>query len=331
MFDHIIGQEIPKKLLKNSLQNNRLPSSLLFYGPEGVGKRTMAFALSKILNCKNTDIQHSEFRYCEVCPSCKKINHRNHPDVRIIEPESKGKREIPINAIRELRREVMLTLYEGKKRIFLLLKADRMTTEASNAFLKTLEEPPPDTLFILTSTRPGFLLSTILSRCQKIRFSRLNPKDIEKELIERLGLREEKAKLLSRISNGTLGGVLNHENEEYLKFRESFSNFFFQIPEKSHLDVLDYVEEVDPHQILQFLFSFYRDLLLLKGENGEGFLENVDLLSSLRNLEKQLSLDEVISRIQELEIGWNSFYHFVNPQLILSTFLFRHLKSDETI
>src|SRR3972149_11488745 len=154
MFEEIIGQEIPKRLLLRSLQQNRLPSAFLFSGPNGVGKKTTALLFAKALNCKENQrtLLPSPFP-CGACSSCLKIDSKNHPDVRVIEPEPKGKREIPIEAIRELRREVVMKPFEGRKRIFLLFHSDHMSLEASNAFLKTLAEPPLDTLFILTSTR----------------------------------------------------------------------------------------------------------------------------------------------------------------------------------
>jgi DNA polymerase-3 subunit delta' len=346
LFDNILGQDFPKLILEKAIRKNRLPSAFLFLGPGGVGKKTTALTLAKVLNCKKGGIgeifntPNSEFKACGVCPACKKIDGGNHPDVRIIEPEIKGKKDIPIAAVRDLRREVTLKPFEGNKRIFLVLHADRMTPEASNAFLKTLEEPPLDTLLILTSTRPNFLLSTILSRCQKIRFRRLTSNDIERFLLDKCSVSEENSVLLSRLSGGSLGFALNLINEEYIEARKSFSLFFFQLPKMSHLDVLDFVEDQGSEETLRFLFSFYRDLLLLKigtslkpattkrDENGMEMIDNPDYITQLKDFTDSLSLEQILSRIGELETGWNALRRNVNTNLILSTILFQHLKSN---
>ena len=374
MFEEIIAQEIPKEILQKALQKKRLPSAFLFYGPDGIGKKTLSLLFAKALNCKETQkivdnpkkidneasrvhqsppesssgsnhqsqISHPQSGYpksqipCGVCSSCMKIDSRNHPDVRIIEPESKGKREISIEVIRELRREVGMKPFEGKKRIYLLFYVDRMSLEASNAFLKTLEEPPLDTLFILTSTRPNFLLPTILSRCQKIRFNRLNRKEVARALEDRFNASPEKAELLSRLSQGELGLAIELLRDEFFLSRGRFSDFFFDLPNKSHLEVLDFVEEQDALESVTFLFSLYRDLLLLKtssseGQNGDGIglIENPDILSHLKDLEETLSLEEILSRIEELERGWVALQGSVNPRLILSLFLFKHLQRND--
>lgn len=368
MFDEIIGQEIPKLLLQRTLKQNRLPSAFLFYGPEGVGKRTTALIFAKAVNCKE-----KQGDACGVCSSCKKITNENHPDIRVIRPEPSGKGElIPIDTVKAIRHEVSLRPFEGRKRLFLVIHSDRMKLEASNAFLKTLEEPPLDTLFILTSTRPDFLLPTILSRCQKIRFRRLTSAEVERALVERRGVlpnapTPENTRLLSRLSWGRLGFALNLMGEGFFEARKRFADFFFKLPSTTHLEVLDFIEDQESPEMLRFLFSIYRDLLLLKacseplvagppqaGEvttrllrrnaprndreqeekdrrgdgDGEGLVVNTDLLPRLKTFVETVSMEEILSRIQELETGWSAMHGSVNSRLILSTFLFQHLKTN---
>ena len=189
-FRDIRGHEKQIGILQNALARNRTPHAYLFCGMRGIGKKAAALAVAKAMNCKRGSRDA-----CDACPSCLKIDHRNHPDVVIIEPEGQF---IRIQAVRDLQDQMKFRPFEGGTRVFILVDADKMNSTAANALLKTLEEPNRNNLLILISPRPYQLPMTILSRCQMLRFSPLSRETVFQYLRERLSIAPEAANHASK-------------------------------------------------------------------------------------------------------------------------------------
>jgi len=158
-------------ILKENIRRNRIFSGYLFVGSDDIGKRVAAKTFAKAINCPTS-------KPCEECSSCRKINAGNHPDVFWVAPKG-ASGSIGIDEIRTVLKDANLKPYEARKKVFIIEAADAMNAAASNAFLKTLEEPPEDNVFILISRSEKALLSTIVSRCYIIRFSGGLPKLME--------------------------------------------------------------------------------------------------------------------------------------------------------
>ena len=163
----IRGQERALRLLARAAASRRLPHALLFAGPRGVGKRSAALAFARFLLCRAP----ADGDGCGRCPACRKFASHTHPDLTIVVPETAT---IKIEQIRGLQRTLAFPPLEGGLRVTLVLRAQTMAAAAANALLKTLEEPPPGNLLILTAEEDAPLLPTILSRCQVIPFSELD-------------------------------------------------------------------------------------------------------------------------------------------------------------
>jgi DNA polymerase III subunit delta' len=175
-FKNLTRQTQGVQLLQRSLARGRLGHAYLFTGDQLDELELLARTLAKTLNCQRPiKIDGAAIDCCDECLSCRKIENENHSDVHLIKPQSRS-RIIEIDIIRELIREVNLKPTEGGYKIAIISQADRMTNPASknaaaNAFLKTLEEPPPNSVLILLSTEPSRILETILSRCLRLNFS----------------------------------------------------------------------------------------------------------------------------------------------------------------
>jgi len=333
MFEEIIDQELAKRTLESRIRSNRLPSTLLFHGPDGVGKRTTALVLARALNCRE-----SELGYCGRCASCRAVGDLVHPNLRIIFPVKKAgelqglpqpdlydeQGTISIDMVRLLRRESSLTPYQEGKRVFIVLDAHRMKEEAQNAFLKLLEEPPADTILILTTSRPDALSPTILSRCQKIRFGRLPLSEIENSLVEKLGAERQRARLVASLSGGSLGraeSMLEVFAEEH---RSRVFDFALESAPKDDLDIMDlaqeFVNDGVVYQTLEVTESIYRDVLAVKMGAGKTVV-NADHENSLRLAAAGMTWEDIHGTILLVEEAAGYLARNVNPKLVLFNLL----------
>jgi len=177
----IRGHDAVVASLKRSLARGRFPHALLFVGPEGVGKRTFALKLAQALLCERA--AESDFEPCEACPSCLQVQAGNHPDVLQVE-RPPDKHDLPIAVIRDLCLDLGLKPMKGTRKVAIVNDADDLNDEAANAFLKTLEEPPPGSILVLIATSAEAQLETILSRCRVVRFDPLSETELTAVLLE---------------------------------------------------------------------------------------------------------------------------------------------------
>src|SRR6516225_9962915 len=171
-FRQITGHRPVLELLTRAVSRGSVPPTLIFSGPAGVGKRLAAVALAQALNCEErlgTDA-------CGKCSACTRIARGIHSDVLIIEPGETG--SIKVDQIREAIDRAAYRPFEGRRRIVIVDGADALVVEAQNALLKTLEEPPPSSVFVLVTSRPDLLLPTVLSRGHRLRFGALPESDV---------------------------------------------------------------------------------------------------------------------------------------------------------
>jgi DNA polymerase-3 subunit delta' len=217
-YTSVFGQERAKKMVRRALAAGRLPHAFLFRGPAGVGKKLFARGLAAALNCRNGGPETA----CGECSSCHKLKSGNHPDFLVIEPE---KDAIKIDQVREMSRAITYPPYESAYRVVVLRDVHAMQAAAANSLLKTLEEPPPGNILILTAETSREVLPTILSRCQIIPFLPLADAETF-ALLRRLlpDIDEETARLLARFSDGSPGrALIIHEHGLIDLLRRLFS------------------------------------------------------------------------------------------------------------
>ena len=215
MFSDIIGHDRPIGILKRAMANNALAHAYLFSGEQGIGKRLTALALAAALNCAAPGPAGG----CGACASCRKVAAGTHPDVHVLTPETD---EIKIDQVRQVQEELSLKAFEGMRKVLIVDGAEAMNEAAANAFLKTLEEPPGDSLIILVTALPRGLLATIRSRCQELQFQPLPRHLLAAVLREQRGLQEEDAWFLAALSRGSIGRALGMNAEEEREARERF-------------------------------------------------------------------------------------------------------------
>ncbi|MFC2161301.1 DNA polymerase III subunit delta' [Acidobacteriota bacterium] len=320
-FQDILGNTRVKTILAKAMQRSRVPHSLLFVGPEGVGKREMALVVAKALNClQKTDDS------CETCPSCVAINKKNFPDVMEILPE---KNVIKIDQVRELKSAAYLKPMVGKKRVFIIPDAERMNPEASNSILKILEEPPSFSHLILLTNNPYLILPTIKSRCQVLSFAPVFKEDIEKDLLKK-EYAAEQARVISMAVNGNLKYALSLDWEEFQEKRKKAMQVLFSLMRKEKAsEVLKeffsyrFKDKQEISKIFDFLASFCRDIILLKEEGDLSYIMNPDYEQDLREITGLLSLDQALDFLNKIDYSLYALQKNLNVNLLMSS-LFSH-------
>ncbi len=228
-FASLVGHQGPVQALRRAIERNRLPHAILLHGPSGVGKATCAGILAQALNCAAADHNNDA---CGTCVSCRKVARGLHPDVLWVEPLT-GKIRIAQVTLRKTSRtagpepphEPIVSWagyrpYEGTRRVVVIDNADAMTTQAQNALLKTLEEPPGSLLLLLVTARPGSLLPTIRSRCQPLRFQPLPLGLLRAHLEDAEGVPSDEARLRAALAPGSVGKAVSLDIEEYTTLRD---------------------------------------------------------------------------------------------------------------
>ena len=317
-FQDITGNARIKKILVKALQRNKVPNSLLFCGPEGVGKRETAMVLAKALNCRQKDDDA-----CEACSSCRAVNGGKFPDVIEVRPEENV---IKIEQMRELRSIAYLRPMVGRKRVFVVVDAEKMSEEAANSLLKILEEPPPFSHIILIAHNPFLILPTIKSRCQVLNFQPVSREDVERVLLGN-GYEREKAKILSLLVRGNLRQALSLEWEEVqAKRRAAYELFlsllnqenvasFLRAYTSSHRSLIK--EEWE--QVLEVLSSFCRDLILI-GENGRSqLLMNPDYEAEMRKAAGLVNREFLLDLLRKIEYIIFGMGKSLNMNLLVSS------------
>lgn len=316
-FNDIVGNPRIKKILRKALQRGRMPNSLLFCGPPGVGKIDLAHVVAKALNCLNL-----ENDACETCTSCTAINKGNFPDVMRIAAE----RDIlKIEQMRELKKAAYLKPMVGRKRVFIIDSAERMNPKAANSLLKILEEPPSFSYIILVTSYPYIILPTIKSRCQVLNFSPVSQEDIQSCLLQR-EYTKEKAKILSLLVRGNLKQAINMEWDEIRLQREEAWELFDSLIRKEPSAA--YFKEAssqnrktfgaDLRPQLELMTSFARDLVLLIEKADPMLLLNPDFESRLQDLVSSVPLEQILALLGLIEKMLLSLQKNINIKLLMS-------------
>lgn len=308
MFEEIIDQDKAITRLLSMFRKDTMPHALLFSGIEGIGKRLTAHALAMTLNCSKsggarnqaadqTDI--TTLFPCGQCRSCHKITAGVHPDILHVAPSGNM---IKIAQIRELGTRLVIRPNEARMRVVIIDDAHTMNAESANALLKSLEEPPAGTMFVLITHQASDLLPTILSRCQQIPFNPMSRKSIETRLIEQ-GTTPETATVLASMADGSLGRAMalsraDSRGGAFSKNRQWIAGELDALAEGSLLTSLLFAEKLaskkdDALQSLDFMTSLIRDLVIYKFSPDK--ILNRDLVPVIDGLSRRFSIPSLLS------------------------------------
>jgi DNA polymerase III subunit delta' len=207
-FSLLAGHRRQATLLSQAVARGTLPPTLLFDGPDGTGKHYVAQAVAAVLNCLSPvhDVDGFPLDACQTCRSCDRVARRVHTDVIALAPDERG--TIRIDAVREVLERTAFRPFEGRRRVVIIRDADTLQPQAQNALLKSLEEPPPTTIFVLTTAVSGLLLPTVRSRCMRLRLSRLAEADVAAVLVRDHEYSPDAARSAAAIADGSVAQAL---------------------------------------------------------------------------------------------------------------------------
>ncbi len=324
-FSDIIGQDHVVKTLKNAIKNDNISHAYLFSGPRGTGKTSMARLLAKAVNCSEEKTSEP----CNKCASCKEITNGNAVD--LIEIDAASHRGI--DEIRQLREGIKFSPNSLKYKVYIIDESHQLTKGAANALLKTLEEAPSHAIFILATTEPQKMLPTIISRCQRFDFRKLNFEEIIKKL--KIILKKEKIKSdersLELIASAAGGSFRDAESllDQMLTFTEDelreedvknllglvetqyISEFVSLIIKGNRLSAVEYLEKmykegVNLEEFHSSLLEYLRQLMAVSMIDESSKNENSSVISSLKvnfTKEEMERLKEQAQKLETKEIG----------------------------
>ena len=318
----IIGHDWAVNLLAEHVAQRRERHAYLITGPSGVGRRTLALRFAQALNCNQPPIPGQA---CRKCATCKRIEQMQHPDLTVVEAEQEGA-TLKIDQIRELQHSLSLAPYEARYRVALLLRFEEAHISAANAMLKTLEEPPPQVVVILTARSAESLLPTIVSRAEMIKLRPLSIDETAQGLQAIRGVPRELSEKLAHISDGRPGYALRlYEDPRLLEQRSAWLDELMSMLAASRGDRFAFAREVVDNKErlqaeLQVWLTFWRDVLLcVTGVSGT--ITNLDYADQIQELAEGTDLYSAQSWVKAIERTMEQVEHNVNLRLAFEVLL----------
>ena len=313
-----IGHEWAVAMLARAAQTQPA-HAYLFTGPSHIGKMTLACDFARALNCEGDDPP------CGVCRVCVQIGASRHPDFHLVQRQP-DKSEILVEQLRELQNDLTFKPYEARWRVAVIENAQEANVSAANSFLKTLEEPGPQVVIVLTAPNPEAVIPTIRSRCQIMPLRTLPLGQVEQALGDVFHVAPEPAQLLSRLSVGRIGWAISaSQDEEVLSQRTARLQEMLGLLPQSRAARIEQAgrltrteNEVGP--LLELWLSWWRDLLLVKGGCAEAIV-NVDLRERLCRDAESLELSAIRKTIEAIQSARRQIGQNVNPRLALEVML----------
>jgi DNA polymerase-3 subunit delta' len=325
-FRHLAGHRVLLDLVARAAARGSLPPSLIFAGPDGVGKRLAALSLAQLFNCTSVAAEpDGELApdACGNCSACRRIARGVHADVLVVEPGDTG--SIKVDQVRAAIERTAYRPFEGRRRVVIVDDADAMEAPPQNALLKTLEEPPAASTFVLVTSRPDVLLPTVRSRCQRIRFGPISPAEIASVLMRDHGFEEREAHAAATAAEGSIGRALEGDSEAYVGARDAAEAMLKMAAQAAtpaqRLAAAralggDKVDRDELGRRLRLVASMLRDIGVLLSHADERSLANGDLKPVLARLLPAFDADRALDAFAAVDRALQALDRNASPKIV---------------
>ena len=324
---NITGHDWAVETLRSSIIHNRVGHAWLFTGPAQVGRTHLATLFAQALNCES---DYPENRPCGICRKCKLIASGRHPDLIVVEPTmgNRGNETLKIDQIRELQQDLNRTAMEGPFKIAIVKRFDAANPAAANAFLKTLEEPPPNVVLILTASESDSLLPTINSRCRSINLRPVPQSVIQDHLETKMGVPTDRSRIVAHLANGRIGWAITAaEDEAALGTYTSKTDQLNDILKMSRVDRFKLSEKLSStpenlHDLLKTWLGWWRDALILaKGQDDLSQIINIHDIDNLQQTAGRLSPEKITKNLKQTDQSLTWLDQNANVRLLVENLL----------
>lgn len=301
-FDDILGHEQIKEHLKNAIKEHKVSHAYIFSGEAGLGKKSLANAFALTLLCEKGRITP-----CMECPSCKRVISGNHPDLIYVKHEKKA--SIGVDEVRfQINNTVQIKPYSSLYKIYIIDEAEKLTVEAQNALLKTIEEPPSYAVILLLAANAEAFLPTILSRCVKLKLKPLQEMTVQAYLQDRMKIPEAYAMIYASFTCGNLGKAISIASSD--EFKELYREMLYLLVNVQDMEISEFLEYIhklkdkdyDISECLDFIQMWYRDILLYKVTNDINLLifkEEYHKINSISQKSSYYGLNKIMESIDK--------------------------------
>lgn len=322
-FSEILGQKLGKDLLCSQVAKGTPGHAYIFSGEKGSGKKMLAEAFAAALQCE--DMTPGRTEACGVCKNCHQAMNHNHPDIIYIGHEKPN--TIGVDDIRTgLVGTMDIKPYSGKYKIYIVDEAEKISLQAQNAMLKTIEEPPEYGVVILLTANEGVFLPTIMSRCTKIAMKPVENRLVEKLLMEQGKTVDYEARIIAAYAQGNVGKALSLSMSDEFKERKELVLSIVKRPQRPYYEMISIEnslreDKANIKEYLELMTLWYKDVLLLKSTGREEYITFKDEIYSLKNNAESMSYAGISAVIKEIEKASRYMSGNVNFELVIDRLL----------
>jgi DNA polymerase-3 subunit delta' len=314
-FEEIIGHDEIVNHLQNAMKTGKISHSYIFEGEEGIGKKLIANTFAKTLFCEENTMTP-----CNRCSSCIKYDSGNHPDVVYVTQTKKT--GISVSDIREqINSDINTKPYQYPYKIYIVNNADKMTVQAQNALLKTIEEPPSYAIIILIAQNSNLFLQTIISRCIVLRLKQVAQDSMMNYLTNVEQLSKEKANIYTSFARGNIGKAIQLiKSEEFSEIRDLIIHTIDDLNANNEFEIIEKAVAFEAYKeqlelVFDILVTWLRDLLVIQQMEDERYIIHRDQVETIKKQGKLLSRSKIIHLINNIESTRQSLKVNVNSRL----------------
>lgn len=316
-FQDILGHDTIKEHFQKAIESHKVSHAYILAGEAGMGRKSLAGAFAMTLLCEKGLREP-----CMECHACRQVMSGNHPDLIYVTHEKPG--SIGVDDIRhQINDTIMVRPYSSYYKIYIVDEAEKMTVQAQNALLKTIEEPPSYAVIILLTTNPDLFLPTILSRCVQLKLKPLRDSVIREYLVGTMQISESRAELYAAFARGNLGKAIKlAESEEFQQMYERLLHLLRQVREMDISQILDFIKSMkddgmDLYECLDFMQIWFRDALMFKVTKDPNLLIFKDEFGAISEMSRQIGYDGFENILQAIDKARTRLQANVNMELAL--------------